>query len=45
MFAVYFKLKFHGLSGGKEEYYDENLVRIGNRVAKICSRDIPTTKQ
>jgi hypothetical protein len=45
MFAVYFTLKFHSLSGGTEENYEENLVRIGNRLAEIRTREIPTTKQ
>jgi hypothetical protein len=45
MFAVYFTLKFHSQSGGTEENYEENLVRIGNRLAEIRTRDIPTTKK
>jgi len=45
MFAVYFPLKFHSLSGGTEEKYEENLVRIGNRLAEIRTRDMLTTKQ
>jgi len=45
MFAVYFTLKFHSLSRGTEENYEENLVRIGNRRAEIRTRDIPNTKQ
>ena len=42
---VYFTLKFHILSGRTEENYEENLARIRNRLAEICTRDIPTTKQ
>ena len=45
MFAVYFPLKFHSLSGGTEEKYEENLVRIGNLLAEIRTRDVLTTKQ
>lgn len=45
MFAIYFTLKFHSLSGGTEENYEENLVRMGNRLAEIRTRDIPTTKK
>jgi hypothetical protein len=43
MFAVYFTLKSHSLSGGTEENYEQNLVRIENRLAEIRARDIPTT--
>jgi hypothetical protein len=45
MFVVYFALKFHSLSVETEENYEENLVRIGNRLAEICTRDISTTQQ
>jgi len=45
MFAVCLTLKFHSLSGGMEEKYEENLVRIGNRLAEIRTRDMLTTKQ
>jgi hypothetical protein len=45
MFAVYFTLKFHGVSGGTEENYEESLARIGNRLTKIRIRDISTTQQ